>query len=108
MKDLIETANDTKKGADLTQESADILNNAGEALETNAANELGETLSRFEKELPVLQNLTNEAFVHAMDLRDRVRILFSYYNIVFNFYLTILKSYLYPGRQTARAGRARK
>lgn len=78
MKDLIETANDTKKAADLTHEAADILENTSKALEENenGVTELGETLSRIATELPELQNLTDVAFVHAMDLRDRVRILF--------------------------------
>lgn len=76
MNDLIETANDTKKAADLTHEAADILNNSTKALEENkkGTTDLGETLNRFGMELPELQNLTDVAFYHAMDLRNRVSI----------------------------------
>ncbi|XP_026331928.1 laminin subunit alpha isoform X2 [Hyposmocoma kahamanoa] len=73
MNDLIETANDTKKAADLTHEAGDILNNSSKALEENkkGTTELGEILAKFGMELPELQNLTDVAFDHAIDLRNR-------------------------------------
>lgn len=77
MNDLIETANDTKKAADLTREAADILYNSSKALEDNekGTTDLGETLANFGIVLPELQNFTDVAFDHAMDLRNRVSIL---------------------------------
>lgn len=77
MNDLIDSANDTKKAADLTHDTADILSNYGKALDENkkGTTELSETLTRFGTELPELQNLTDVAFGHAMDLRNRVSIL---------------------------------
>lgn len=89
MKDLIDAAIDINNATYFTAKVGDITKNAVKVLnDINSINtETENSLQNITDLLPNLNNLTNEAYVHAHNLRDRV----SHFNFT-------IKTFALPGK----------
>lgn len=103
MKDLIDAAIDINNATFFTSIVDGITNNTVNVLkDLNSANsETENSLKRIADVLPNLTNLTNEALLHASNIRNRVRDFFNRYlclmymfniimYIVFNFHFRLI------------------
>lgn len=100
MKDLIDAAIDINNATFFTSIVDGITNNTIKVLKdlNSANNETENSLKRIADVLPNLTNLTNEALLHASNIRNRVRYFFNSYlclmymcniNYVYCFYFSL-------------------